>query len=204
MPEYNNLFGLPQPMTYHPLCIGTGNGAGQHRFLLEQGGDNVLFVIGLNPSTADSYTPDPTMRKVMKVCDSGDFDGYVMMNISSERSTEPSMLSSEPDIDMHRRNLEVIRGASQQYRWAPVLLAFGNGISIRPYLASWLRDIRDVLHLHTRWLCIGEPTREGCPRHPLYTRNGEPLNAFDVDAFLGGLSTLQSSSGSEAGDGKTL
>ena len=51
-------------MNYCPTCNETGKSQGDHRFVLEQPGERMLLVVGLNPSTADETHPDPTVRKV--------------------------------------------------------------------------------------------------------------------------------------------
>ena len=94
---------------YHPICIASGN----HRFALEQPGERVLIVIGVNPSTADENKPDPTMQSVLRFLNSSGYDGFVMLNLSSERCTWPNDLATSIDMDMHKRNMEVVSDTHQ-------------------------------------------------------------------------------------------
>ena len=75
-------------MDYKPFQIGDKT----NRFALVQEGQRTLFVIGLNPSTADSLTPDPTMKAVLRIAEYNHFDGFIMINLYPLRATEPSDL----------------------------------------------------------------------------------------------------------------
>lgn len=57
---------------------------GNHRLAIEQEGEIMLIVIGLNPSTADER---PTMKSVLRFVEHEGYDGYVMVNLYSERCT---------------------------------------------------------------------------------------------------------------------
>uniref|UniRef100_UPI002590127D DUF1643 domain-containing protein n=1 Tax=uncultured Alistipes sp. TaxID=538949 RepID=UPI002590127D len=54
----------------------TGQEQGAYRFILEQAGERMLFVIGLNPSTANELRPDPTLRKVTRFAANAGYDGF--------------------------------------------------------------------------------------------------------------------------------
>lgn len=168
---------------YHPICVSEGN----HRFALEQPGEHVLLVIGVNPSTADEKKPDPTMLSVLRFVDAFGYDGFVMLNLSSERCTLPADLSVSMDHDMYQKNLEVIRKVGKKYAGSDILLAYGNNIERRPYLAESLRAIYSILQSHKRWLCIGGSeymTKHGHPRHPLYSSIRFGLCDINVEECL--------------------
>jgi len=176
---------------YHPKCISEGN----HRFALEQPGKNVLIIIGVNPSTADELHPDPTMKSVLRFVNECGYDGFVMLNLSSERSTAPSSMSNSLDTLMHKKNLEIITNIRGKYQYADVLLAFGNNIQRRDYLKSCLIDIYQsyTSFSNNKWLCIGGDaylTKNGHPRHPLYVSPKVRLSPFDIDNYLRALSRM--------------
>ena len=93
-------------MDYLPICNETGKPQGGHRFVLEQPGEKMLLVVGLNPSNADETHPDLTMHKVMGFAEGGGYDGFAMLNLSSERATDKWSLSATLDEPMHRKNLD--------------------------------------------------------------------------------------------------
>ena len=45
--------------------------------MLEQSGERMLLVIGLNSITADETYLDPTMRKVREFAEDGGYDGLI-------------------------------------------------------------------------------------------------------------------------------
>lgn len=168
---------------YHPICKSESN----HRFALEQEGEKMLMVIGLNPSTADEKEIDPTMGRILGIVNTCGYDGYVMLNLSSERSTKPENMAKELDEEGHRKNLKVIKYYDAKYPNADILLAFGNKVTSRRYLSISYNDIWDILSQSPhRWLRIGGPdgiTGPGHPRHPLYSRSDAGLDVFDASAY---------------------
>lgn len=167
---------------YHPICVFEGN----HRFALEQAGENVLIVIGVNPSTADENKPDPTMQSVLRFVNAFGYDGFVMLNLSSERTTSPDGLAVSLDASMHRKNLAVITKMGKKYPDAPVLLAYGNLIEKRMYLEACFVAICATFDSNRHWLCIGGTegmTKYGHPRHPLYASVKMGLCEFDLPAY---------------------
>ncbi|MFQ8804369.1 MAG: DUF1643 domain-containing protein [Alistipes indistinctus] len=71
--------------------------------------EKMLFVIGLNPSTADESRPDRTVNRIMGFVEGGGYDGFAVFNLSAERSTDKWSLAPQLDADKHRRNLDAIR-----------------------------------------------------------------------------------------------
>ena len=167
---------------YHPLCLSEAN----HRFALEQPGKNVLIVIGVNPSTADENRPDPTMQSVLRFVNAFGYDGFVMLNLSSERCTLPNEMATDIDMIMHNKNMSVVSEMGQKYPNADILLAFGNNIERWKYLKNCFYEIYHRLASHKRWLCIGGAdciTKLGHPRHPLYASPKMGLFDFDIVSY---------------------
>ena len=154
------------------------------RFSLVKPGKRQLVVLGVNPSRATDTKPDPTMTKVMGFAERNGFDGFVMLNLYPQRSTDLNGLHEMPDADLCRRNLQAIREAIAGMERPTVLVAFGNAIGKRAYLKTCLRDIVALLlPLHPQWKQIGQPTASGNPRHPSRAGYVE-LADFDMDAYL--------------------
>ena len=172
-------------MDYLPICNETGKPQGGHRFVLEQPGEKMLLVVGLNPSNADETHPDLTMHKVMGFAEGGGYDGFAMLNLSSERATDKRSLSATLDDAMYRKNLDVAADLLQRYPAADILVAFGNDISIRPYLKQSFRDLYSVLRASRgQWFQIGRLTAKGNPRHSLYARYDRGLVLFEVEKYM--------------------
>ena len=167
-------------MNYNPKCCSESG----YRFALEQKGEKMLFVIGLNPSTADEKQADRTMSKVMRFAEENGYDGYVMLNLTAERTPDPKKLSKELNEAMHRLNLKKIAELSERYPDADILLAFGNGIGSKRYLRFCFRDICRILQQHPRaWKYIAL-TKYGHPRHPLYLPEMLKFQPFNIETYL--------------------
>lgn len=171
---------------YHPTEIGDND----NRFALYQiAGKRKLYIIGLNPSTANKDHGDPTMKKVLGFVRHNGFDGYVMLNVYPQRATNPDDLHLTCDVTLHQKNLTVIKDLLSKEQYAEVLFAFGDNITKRDYLIPCLKDIYEVLKPHIGHLAfpitlqIGEPTKKGNPRHPLYEKY-DVFCHFDVDTFF--------------------
>lgn len=167
-------------MDYNPKCCSEPG----YRFMLEQAGKKMLFVIGLNPSTADDKQADPTMRKILCFAEKNGYDGYVMFNLTAQRATNPNNLDREPNEAMHQLNLKKIAELSERYPDANVLLAFGNGIGSGRYPRPCFQNICRILQQYRRIWKYLALMKYGHPKHPLYLSWKRPFRPFDIEACL--------------------
>ncbi len=128
-------------MKYHPKQIGDNI----TRYALIQEGQKTIFVIGLNPSTANESSPDPTMQFTMRIAEYNGYDGFIMLNLYPLRATKPKDLPKDCDIELHKQNLYEIENLLKSRANVDVWLAFGNGIRKRKYLSSCFEDILKLL-----------------------------------------------------------
>lgn len=155
------------------------------RYALIKEGKNMLYVFGINPSTATDTDSDPTMRRVVGFVDNNGFDGFAMMNLYPLRSTDPNALPRNIDFELHKKNLQKIKDIIGSNKNPNVLLAFGNTINVAPYLKDCLKDIVDLLQpLNPKWKQIGEPTKMGNPRHPSRAAYSMGINDFDINEYM--------------------
>lgn len=173
-----SLHKLPA-IKYNPKQIGNDT----IRYALVQESNRTLFVLGLNPSTADETKGDPTMKKVLGFARTNGHDGFVMLNVYPLRSTNPKNLPVEFDNELHHNNLQIIKELITTYECCEVLMAFGDNIKERAYLLKCLKDIIDIIPQGVTYYQIGNLTQQGFPRHPLY----EPyqmFQSFEIDRFM--------------------
>ncbi|SHL08167.1 DUF1643 domain-containing protein [Xylanibacter ruminicola] len=155
------------------------------RYALIKEGKNMLYVFGVNPSTATDEKADPTMRKVIRFADINGFCGFAMMNLYPLRSTDPYALPHNIDFKLHQKNLQKIKEIIGNNKNPVVVLAFGNPINATTYLKDCLKDIVDLLQpLNPKWKQIGEPTKLGNPRHPSRAAYSMGINDFDVYEYI--------------------
>jgi hypothetical protein len=162
--------------------INTGNTC---RYVLGSFGENPLFVIGLNPSTADDKKPDRTTRRVMGFAEGNGFDSFVMLNLYPQRATKPTDLDKEIDNAKIEANIEEILNAINGIPNPTILAAWSATISIRGYFKECIQRLFDATKENKiNWIKLGEPTKEGHPRHPLYALKEIELTKFDVQAYI--------------------
>src|SRR6185436_7280733 len=124
--------------------------------------------IGLNPSTADDRTDDPTIRKCIGFAKRNGYGGLVMTNLYAFRSTNPSALLRAgnfigPDNDKLIANEKVYCGA--------IVAAWGS----HPATKGRALFVRRMLGWNL--LCLGI-TKNGSPKHPLYVPYSQPLIGY--------------------------
>lgn len=126
-----------------------------------------LVFIGLNPSTADETTDDPTIRRCIGFARRDGFGGIVMLNLFALRSTDPAALSDASDPVGPWNDDQIFaacKGRTVVAAWGVHGTLRGRDKVVRRLLAGV--DLR----------CLGR-TKEGNPRHPLYLRADAPLQA---------------------------
>jgi len=157
----------------------------QCRFALGKEGPQKLFVIALNPSTADKENSDVTMAKVETVSFANGYSGFVMFNLYPLRSTAVGNLPEIPNNEQSNQNIRIIEDFVSQEESPPIWAAWGNPIRRRPYFITVLREIHNrISRLSPRWLHYGDLTANGNPRHPSRLSYSWKFQTFDIDRYL--------------------
>lgn len=154
--------------------VGESKGAdfsecGKYRFSLWRIWDiekPIVMFIGLNPSTANQDTDDPTIRRVRAIARNLRYGGVYMMNCFPLVSTNPDSLKSydksiydQQQWIFNNRKLEQIGNLCKD-----VIFAWGNFEIVR----NEKRDIElSVMFPNAKALHIN---KNGSPKHPLYCR----------------------------------
>jgi hypothetical protein len=156
------------------------------RFILGTKGTKTLFVIGINPSTANEAKPDLTIKRVMKLAENNSYDSFVMLNLYPQRTTNPSGLDLIPNANLEKENLDKICNLLKAYEGEKTILAsWGETILIRRFLFSSLNAIVENLSAQRiEWKKIGEFTKSGHPRHPSRVPYKSDFIDFDITQYL--------------------
>lgn len=156
----------------------------ESRFLLGKRGKNPLICCGVNPSTASPEDLDPTMKRVKAFAESRGYDGYIMINLYPMRATNPDKMHMEMNKEIMQKNLEYIKEVLSIENldiWA----AWGNLIEKRRYLKECLKSIAQIADTYQcHWYTMGELTKDGHPRHPLYLSKECCKKKFVVSDYL--------------------
>ena len=160
--------GWPEPL----VCDETGdltggygravfNEARTHRYLLERRwreGKPLTWLM-LNPSTADAFADDPTIRRCIRFAQRDGYAGIQVVNLFALRAADPRELQAHPD-PVGPCNDRMLRDATR-----------GTGCSRRVGRASGAGDRGRVIAARLArtglaMVCLGA-TKNGQPVHPL-------------------------------------
>lgn len=123
--------------------------------------EDVAFLM-LNPSTADAFVLDPTVRRCVDFAKRWGFGGLLVLNCFALRSTDPRGLKAHPD-PVGPDNDTVIADWLTRLP-GPVVAAWGLHATYQNRAAQ----VAGLVHGAGRQLmCLGM-TKTGQPRHPLY------------------------------------
>ncbi len=121
----------------------------------------VVNFIGLNPSTADETTDDPTIVRCRNFAMAWGYGGMWMTNIFAWRSTDPKVLLGHRD-PVGVGNPEWLRRIAGKVDL--VVCAWGvPAKSLQGHARTVAADLQHHAALHMLRL-----TKEGFPAHPLY------------------------------------
>lgn len=114
----------------------------------------VMF-IGLNPSTANEDTDDPTIRRVIRFAKDWGYGGVYMTNLFAIVSPYPEVLKTcEDPLGDNNDWLTTISGMCKD-----IIFAWGN-------FDVFGRD-KEIIAMFPEAFCLGK-NKNGTPKHPLY------------------------------------
>lgn len=149
---------------------------GKFRFRLEREGlgDGSTLVVMINPSTADAERDDATIRKLKGFGARNGWGRIMVGNLFAYRATDVRELAK---IDPYESYADNLRHLTEMMGEADrIVVAWGPSSK----LPKGLRDRwRDIPHRAAQWgkvlYSIGEPAKDGHPKHPLMLPYSSPL-----------------------------
>ncbi|MGB1140967.1 MAG: DUF1643 domain-containing protein [Halioglobus sp.] len=142
----------------------------RYRFALWRTWDDTMpyaMFIGLNPSTADETTDDPTLVRCMNFARTWGYGGVCMANLFAFRATDPLDMKAAED-PVGRRNNHWLKKLAADA--GIVIAAWGND-------GAYMDRAERVKALVPDLYCL-KMNRTGQPAHPLYqpaTRRPVPI-----------------------------
>lgn len=151
-------------------ATATFDDAGAYRFRLSRvwdpGGTRCLFAM-LNPSTADAFTLDPTVRRCVRFARSWGFGALEVVNLFALRSTDPAGLRDVAD-PVGPGNDDAIVAAA---RAADIVVAAWGVHAVLGGRADAVRALLADAGVELHYLRL---TKDGHPGHPLYVPAATP------------------------------
>lgn len=139
-------------------------------------GPQVLWIM-LNPSTADAYTDDPTIRRCAGFTRAWGCDGFEVVNLFARRATNPRSLHrlADPYGPLNAHQLRI----STADQWAHIVAAWGAAAAAMP-IDLWGAE-GNIRYLVDTIECLGT-TKAGHPKHPLYLPKNTSLRPWSSHA----------------------
>lgn len=138
------------------------------RYLIRETVSTCSF-IGLNPSTADEYTDDPTVKRCWKYAERWGFDVFNMLNLHPFRSTDPQPMKRHiAPLDVLNANYATIREVCRSSDL--IVCAWGTHGSYQAMDSSVMYVLSSLPGIQDRAFCLGFNS-DGTPKHPLYLRS---------------------------------
>ncbi|MBD8591207.1 DUF1643 domain-containing protein [Peribacillus simplex] len=148
---------------------------GEYRYSLFRGWDRDLprmVFIMLNPSTANHYEDDPTIRRCISFAKLWGYGSFEVVNLFAYRATNPKELSSCKDPigkDNDKFIIDALKRADLAVAaWGTKGKLYNRNIEVLSYLTNF-----DLFYLSL--------TKEGHPKHPLYIKSDEKLKKLNID-----------------------
>lgn len=133
-------------------------------------GERVLTVIGLNPSTADAFVDDPTIRRCVSFAIRWGYDWLYMGNLNAWRATYPRNLPLDSLMAVGPHNPEQLTWICQ--RAETIVAAWGQ----HP-LSPYAKALADRIAARPNVYCLGV-NADGSPKHPLYLKTTTALQPW--------------------------
>lgn len=129
--------------------------------VLDQKSASTCAWVMLNPSTADAFADDPTIRRCIGFARAWGYDRTIIVNLFALRSTDPRALYSAED-PIGPLNDGAIRGVASTAD--VVVAAWGK----HGALHNRGRQVARLIAEAGRPLCCLAMNKDGSPAHPLY------------------------------------
>ena len=143
------------------------SGAKLYRYSLwrcwKQTPKSTCLFIGLNPSTADKTTNDPTIRRCINFAKAWGYDSVEVVNLFAYRATKPTDLFKATKPIGSANNQHLLNAC---HRASIIIAMWGNHGAFQKRDKDVLRTLSNKFKLH----CLGT-NKQGSPKHPLYLPN---------------------------------
>lgn len=132
-------------------------------------GTRIVTFVGLNPSTADADSDDPTIRRCRSFASAWGYDTLCVVNLFAFRATFPEDMKRVLD-PVGEQNDQWLAAVAEES--SLVLACWGNH-------GTWRSRYREAQALLPQMHCLGK-TALRQPKHPLYLRSTETPVAFNA------------------------
>jgi hypothetical protein len=132
-------------------------------------GKPFVMFIGLNPSTANEYSDDPTIRRIKRLTFNWGYGGFYMLNLFAYVSSDPKEL---------KKCADPLGDNDKWLLWAKpkcdkVIFAWGKFKEAK-------ERSKEVVKMFPKALAL-VINNDGSPRHPLYVKSDTLPISYKID-----------------------
>lgn len=153
-------------MKFNSVYLCYPNKCSDLRYILGEPGSHNLLFVGLNPNTADEIKLDPTSRNVKRVAEDNGYDGWLLVNLCPIRCGNPANLPAKLERGLAASNLMEIKAVILKYGVRDIVLSWGDGLTIRPYLQASATKVAKLARELTLQTWCFRSNLSGQPSHP--------------------------------------
>lgn len=136
----------------------------RYRYQLQRPGVRPVLFCLLNPSTADEFKDDPTIRRCRGYSRDWGFDGVIIINAFAWRSTDPNALYDLEDPVGPDNDMWILEAAQRSV--GPIVCGWGKHGKLHGRGAAVVKLLRDAGYKPKAFGFNGD----GSPKHPLYLK----------------------------------
>ena len=136
-----------------------------------------LIFIGLNPSLANSFHDDPTLRRLVAFAGNWGYGSLIVVNLFARISKSPKSLKTCNDPIGWNNDLELDKIINYWSKQELCDLWIGWGVNGK-FMNRDVRLLRKIRNSSKKPLVIGL-TKDGHPKHPLYISKLKTLCNFN-------------------------
>lgn len=160
------------------------------RYIIGRSGIRVLFVIGLNPSTATQEKSDSTVAKVEEVARLNGYSGFVMLNLYPVRATDYNDLPNVANLQSVERNISAISDMVGATPMPTIWAAWGEPVMKKSFFREAVASLAEELKsFDPHWVKFGDWTANGHPRHPSRIAYRWKFSPIDILNYVRNIST---------------
>jgi len=149
------------------------------RYIIGKEGSNPLVLFTLYPEDHSLAKWSATIKKVIKMSEALDKDGWLIINVYPIKINSVSEINQIENMQLVYRNREEIKDLFNKYNVTTVWAAWGNEVQENTFLWYELKNLLKRIPNNLKWITIGKLSREG---HPVF--NGKTLNISKMKPFV--------------------
>lgn len=154
-----------------------------NRYAIVVKGEKPLLCVGCNPSDGDETEADNYLNCVERIIQNNGYDGWIMVNLYSQRTRKPDKLHDEIDEEVSGKNLGIVKELIETYNITEVWAAWGDLIEKRIYLRDCLSKITAMTG-ERKWVYFGELDEKGHPKLPSKIDADAEKHTLDIKEYL--------------------